>query len=114
MAKTKVKIREKRLREDTCPVCSGRGAVPVGLGAFGRLRPTGWEACPECGGAGAVFPVYRDPHLEAHDLHPQFPHQEKELKKWVRTYRRAHREDGLPPEKAKEVATLTVYGPLPF
>jgi hypothetical protein len=107
-------IREKWLREESCPVCAGKGAVPVGLGTFGRLRPTGWEACPECDGAGVVFPAYEDPHLEAYDLRPRPPFVEEELRKWVRVYREARQEAGLPPEKAKEVADLTVYGPLPF
>ncbi len=112
--KARVEIKEKWLREDICPVCSGKGAVPVGLGTFGRLWPIEWEACPECNGAGTVFPVYEDPHLEAHDLRPRPSFVEEELREWVRAYREARREAKLPPEEAKRVADLAVYGPLPF
>jgi len=113
-SEVKVKIREKWLREETCPVCGGKGEVPVGLGIFGRLWPTGWEACPECDGAGVVFPVYEKPHLEAYDLRPRPSFAEEELREWVRVYRQARREAKLPPEEAKRVADLAVYGPLPF
>lgn len=113
-ARTRVKIREKWLREEPCPACGGKGAVPVGLGLFGRLWPTGWEACPECGGEGRVYPVYEEPHLEAYDLRPRFPREEEELREWVRAYREARREAKLPPEEARKVADLAVYGPLPF
>jgi hypothetical protein len=95
------RIREKWLREGTCEACNGKGAVPVGLGWFARLDPLYWEVCPECNGAGVVFPVYEEPHLEAYDLRPRFPHEEA---------RRAK----LPPEEAKKVADMAVYGPLPF
>ncbi len=111
---TGVKIREKWFREETCPVCGGRGEVPVGLGFFGRSRPAGWEACPECDGEGRVYPVYEEPHLEAYDLRPRFPHEEEELREWVQAYREARRKAKLPPEEAAKVANLTVYGPLPF
>ena len=107
------KIREKWLREGTCEACNGKGAVPVGLGTFGRLWPTEWETCPECGGEGRVYPVYEEPHLEAYDLRPRFPHEEGELREWVQAYREARRAK-LPPEEAKKVADLAVYGPLPF
>jgi hypothetical protein len=112
-AKTKVKIREKWLREEPCRICGGEGEVPVGLGFFGRLWPTGWEACPECDGAGVVYPVYEDPHLEAYDLRPRPSFVEEELREWVQAYREARRAK-LPPEEAKKVADLAVYGPLPF
>jgi len=107
------RIREKWLREEPCPVCSGKGAVPVGLGWFARLDPLYWEACPECNGAGVVYPVYQKAHLEAYDLRPRFPHEEEELREWVQAYREARRAK-LPPEEAKKVADMAVYGPLPF
>jgi hypothetical protein len=107
------RIREKWLREDTCPACCGKGAVPVGLGIFGRLHPTEWEVCPECNGTGVVYPVYEESHLEAYDLRPRFPHEEEILREWVQAYREARRAK-LPPEEAKKVADMAVYGPLPF
>jgi len=113
-ARFKVKIREKRFREEACPICNGTGEVPVGLGFFGRSHPTGWEACPECGGEGRIYPAYEDPHLEAYDLRLRFPHEEEELREWVQAYREARRGAKLPPEEAAQVANLTVYGPLPF
>jgi hypothetical protein len=113
MQRNKIKIREKWLREEPCRVCGGEGAVPVGLGLLGRLRPIEWEACPECNGAGVVSPTYEEPHLEAYDLRPRFPHQEEELREWVQAYREARRAK-LPPEEAKRAADLEVYGPLPF
>ena len=66
-----LRIREKWLREDPCPVCAGKGAVPVGLGWFARLDPLYWEVCPECNGEGVVFPVYKEPHLWTEDLRPR-------------------------------------------
>jgi hypothetical protein len=109
-----LRIREKWLREEPCPVCAGQGAVPVGLGTFGRLWPTEWEACPECNGAGVICPVYEEPHLEAYDLRPRFSHEEEELREWVQAYREARKTAKLPPEEAARVANLAVYGPLPF
>jgi hypothetical protein len=106
-------IREKWLREEPCPVCAGQGAVPVGLGIFGRLWPTGWEVCPECNGAGVVFPVYQEPHLWTEDLRPRPSFVEEELREWVQAYRNARRAK-LPPEEAKKVADMATYGPLPF
>jgi hypothetical protein len=111
---TKIRIREKWLREGVCEACNGKGAVPVGLGWFARMDPLYWDVCPECNGAGVVFPVYQDPHLEAYDLRPRPSFAEEELREWVRVYRQARREAKLPPEEAKEVANLAVYGPLPF
>ena len=111
--KTKIRIREKWLKEGTCEACNGKGAVPVGLGWFARLDPLYWEVCPECNGAGVVYPVYEEPHLEAYDLRPRFPHEEEELREWVQAYREARRAK-LPPEEAARVANLAVYGPLPF
>ena len=107
------KIREKWLREGTCEACNGKGAVPVGLGWFARLDPLYWEVCSECNGAGVVYPVYEEPHLEAYDLRSRFPYEEEELREWVQAYREARRAK-LPPEEAKKVADMAVYGPLPF
>jgi hypothetical protein len=108
------RIREKWLREGTCEACNGKGAVPVGLGWFARLDPLYWEVCPECNGEGRVYPVYEEPHLEACDLRPRFPHEEEELREWVQAYREARKTAKLPPEEAARVANLAVYGPLPF
>jgi hypothetical protein len=108
-----LQIREKWLRKEACRICNGTGAVPVGLGAFGRLWPTEWEACPECNGAGVVYPAYEEPHLEAYDLRPRLPHEEETLREWVQAYREA-RQAKLPPKEAKRVADMAVYGPLPF
>jgi hypothetical protein len=82
-------------------------------GWFARPDPLYWEVCPECNGEGVAYPVYRFSHLEAYDLRPRFPHEEEELREWVQAYREARRAK-LPPEEAKKVADLAVYGPLPF
>lgn len=42
-----------------CPVCQGRGKVPVPVGRFGRELP--WILCPQCHGDGKVK---ADPHGE--------------------------------------------------
>ena len=93
-------------------MCGGEGFVPFERGFYGK--PISWTECPVCEGVGEVFPVYEEPHFEAYDLRPRFPHEEEELREWVQAYREARRTAKLPPEEAARVANLAVYGPLPF
>ena len=105
-------IREKWTRKEACEACSGTGYVPAERDFGGR--PVAWETCPVCEGTGEVYPVYREAFLEAWDLRPRSPEEAEVLREWVQAYRRARKEARLSPKEAARVATLEVYGPLPF
>lgn len=100
-----------------CPLCQGQGGFwdtldgkpPPGIWEPPEFY---WDACPECEGLGTIWEEEwgDDPYESI--LHRSEEHIQ-ELRTWVEAYRGARRV-GLPPEEAQQVATLTLYGPLPI